>query len=839
MSAIRFFLTPLLVFCISSATTAATLNVNTWSDAPTASQCSLRDAITAANTNAAVRGCVAGSVSGTDTILVPAGVYRLSAGTGGTYWNEDNNQAGDLDIRSGGLAIRGASARDTVIIAMPRDRVFEFGYGGTQNTQPIFLEHFTLVGGDVRANGGAGNTTSGGTVAVSSLMNSAVTVRNVVLRDGVAEYGGNLFAYVNDQVPNSKFRLESASVLDGRAQQGGGMQLYVVAPDYRIEVLNSTVSGNQLLADNTFYGGGIAVSGRVRMNHVTVTSNRPDGVLLGGNSSSDPYLMDVSNSILWGNGDGVAQNDLTCTYGAAANWGFLHHSVFGFARCQYWNNGNASLGSNDLKITPRFDFGAGLPTHAVLPGSAARQKGKPNTTSAGENCLNLDARGVFRPGTLCDAGAYQHRADVTVNSTADLPDNNPGNGACEAVNGQCTLRAAVMEASASGGRWMVDLPIGTYTLTRPIVTPDEAGGDLDVKPVAGTPPLNLALFGQGDPGQTHIVGGSDRVFQLTGIVGTEPEGPSRYRPLAFALANATVRDGSLTVDASEPSGYLAGGGIRQLGGHTLLYNLVLRDNQIASGSAAAIYAQLSPVRVYLGGSASELPFSTSLAMERFAVIDNGSLLEGTYGSVEITEFTLNNYLPERSSMRNGTMAGNLFGKGMALQVVPKDFGLSFVTIADNHALAPYTLPLPAGVYLHDGAALVSHSVFAGNTVAGEPWDCSFDGNVLGLGYVAIGNDRQCVLSGDATGNQINVDPLLGELETVDGMAVMPLSFSSPLRNAVPLADCVDVRGSRNGFDASGAQRPASGGCNIGASEDRLPTAALAPGIFADGFETPP
>ena len=39
----------------------------------------------------------------------------------------------------------------------------------------------------------------------------------------------------------------------------------------------------------------------------------------------------------------------------------------------------------------------------------------------------------------------------TVTSTADLPDDNPGNNICHATNGLCTLRAAIIEANYQGG----------------------------------------------------------------------------------------------------------------------------------------------------------------------------------------------------------------------------------------------------------------------------------------------------------------------------------------------------------------------------------------------------
>src|SRR5687767_9595481 len=55
-----------------------------------------------------------------------------------------------------------------------------------------------------------------------------------------------------------------------------------------------------------------------------------------------------------------------------------------------------------------------------------------------------------------------------VNSSADAPDGAVGDGACETVpgNGACTLRAAVQEANAFANSDTINLPAGTYTLTR-------------------------------------------------------------------------------------------------------------------------------------------------------------------------------------------------------------------------------------------------------------------------------------------------------------------------------------------------------------------------------------
>ncbi len=54
-----------------------------------------------------------------------------------------------------------------------------------------------------------------------------------------------------------------------------------------------------------------------------------------------------------------------------------------------------------------------------------------------------------------------------VNSLADAPDANPGDGSCESATGLCTLRAAVMEANAYSYTSAIEIPSGLYELTLP------------------------------------------------------------------------------------------------------------------------------------------------------------------------------------------------------------------------------------------------------------------------------------------------------------------------------------------------------------------------------------
>src|ERR1700722_16530604 len=72
-------------------------------------------------------------------------------------------------------------------------------------------------------------------------------------------------------------------------------------------------------------------------------------------------------------------------------------------------------------------------------------------------------------------------ATFLVNSTADAPDANPGDGVAAAANGKTTLRAAVMEANAENqsSPVLITLPAGNYKLTIPGAGEDgSATGDL-------------------------------------------------------------------------------------------------------------------------------------------------------------------------------------------------------------------------------------------------------------------------------------------------------------------------------------------------------------------------
>src|SRR6476620_7306018 len=114
---------------LPSSAGAATINVTTTGDTVANDGfCSLREAVNAANSNAAANDCPAGSGSGGDIISLPAGTYTLTGSA-----TEDANLTGDLDVLNGSGAVTNdltiAGAGDgptgTIIDANHVDRAFD------------------------------------------------------------------------------------------------------------------------------------------------------------------------------------------------------------------------------------------------------------------------------------------------------------------------------------------------------------------------------------------------------------------------------------------------------------------------------------------------------------------------------------------------------------------------------------------------------------------------------------------------------------------------------------------------------------------------------------------
>ncbi len=233
-----------------AAAPQAVITVTTTDDELNADgDCSLREAIQAANTDLAVDACPAGGAA--DIIAVPAGAYLLTlAGAG-----EDANASGDLDVGQAGtaIAIDGAGIGSTVVDGNLTDRVLDIRAGA------VTIAGMTIQSGRAGSGGGIYN-------------NAALSLTGVLVTGNVAQgangadsssspgggnggFGGGIYNANSLTVSDSTLAANKAiggnggnSSPSGAAGGGGGgagMGGAIFNADYATAVVvASTLSGN-------------------------------------------------------------------------------------------------------------------------------------------------------------------------------------------------------------------------------------------------------------------------------------------------------------------------------------------------------------------------------------------------------------------------------------------------------------------------------------------------------------------------------------------------------------------------------------------------------------------
>ncbi len=227
---------------------AATIAVNSTADViANDGQCTLREAIIAANTDtasgAAAGECPAGS--GDDTITLPAGTYTFTiAGR-----SENAAATGDLDITAN-LTINGAGAATTIIDAGALDRVFDISSGA----KTISISGVTIRNGDVQT-------------APSTSAGEEAKAKEADEDDGelspLAPYGSDAGGIrIGDNVT---LNLSSVIVTGNKAGGDGGA--LAMEDDAIVSITNSTIS------DNTADDDGGAIFQGDDLNVITITNS--------------------------------------------------------------------------------------------------------------------------------------------------------------------------------------------------------------------------------------------------------------------------------------------------------------------------------------------------------------------------------------------------------------------------------------------------------------------------------------------------------------------------------------------------------------------------------------
>lgn len=173
----------LALIAVAPVAKAATIYVNTTDDVvANDGNCSLREAVQAANQNKAVDGCAAGELAAVDRIVIPAGTYNITI----TGAGENLAAKGDLDL-TGSVSLEGAGAGLTVIDGGRIDRVFD-----VQAAASVRIAHLTIQNG--RAADNSASDHSGGGI----LNKGTLTLQSVVVRDSAAGSTQSFFSSAGD-----------------------------------------------------------------------------------------------------------------------------------------------------------------------------------------------------------------------------------------------------------------------------------------------------------------------------------------------------------------------------------------------------------------------------------------------------------------------------------------------------------------------------------------------------------------------------------------------------------------------------------------------------------------
>ncbi|MDZ4684367.1 MAG: choice-of-anchor Q domain-containing protein, partial [Planctomycetaceae bacterium] len=323
---------------------AATIAVTTTTDELNPDgDCSLREAVRAANANVTVDACPAGENNQTDTITVPAGTYTLTV-----VGNDNDGTAGDLDILDNtvvdDLVISGAGAATTIIQACAveqlsgdcpagqgvADRVLyvrdahvaisgvtiRHGRAPSQNQtrtgsgiwmqQASTLPALTLTDVVVTKNGDAVGdiASSGGGIANWA---GPLTLTRVTISDNQATSGGGILNQSSDAV-----LVMTDSIVSGNTALGGGGGGIRNESNAAATFTNSTISGNRTGsgggAGNTYTNSGAGlynITATATLTGCTVSdnvaANRGGGIVNVQLNVSQPAVMTLTNTTISGN----------------------------------------------------------------------------------------------------------------------------------------------------------------------------------------------------------------------------------------------------------------------------------------------------------------------------------------------------------------------------------------------------------------------------------------------------------------------------------------------------------------------------------------------------------
>lgn len=361
--------------------------------------------------------------------------------------------------------------------------------------------------------------------------------------------------------------------------------------------------------------------------------------------------------------------------------------------------------------------------------------------------LNVDGRpdlvilraGEVNPSYLITLAAVT----FTVNSTADTVDATPGDGSCADAGGNCTLRAAVMEANALAGADMIvfspstnGIPITlSITGSEGAVTGSEANmNDLDINEA-------LTITGNG-PANTIVQAGAstatgiDRVFQVNA---------ARNATFDSSIVGLTVRHGR--------SATSRGGGIRFSGENQSLPiftfdgTLVIDNCVFTANESAALGGGIFSEQGVITITNTEISSNTSLDG------GGGGIFHHSERDAPSTVFTMTGCTVTGNQAQDAVNDALNTGNGGGVGVDGESFHvIQSTNISGNQAE-------------HDGGGMLLRGVTS------IPGDTLVSGNTAGRNGGGIYHDLEPVFVGPSGDSSLSGVTITGNTAVVSGGAI--------------------------------------------------------------------
>ncbi|WP_339748826.1 choice-of-anchor Q domain-containing protein, partial [uncultured Rubinisphaera sp.] len=702
---------------LESRTLLTTYTVNTLLDQPanasgvTDGLVSLREAINAANSNAAFGDAVAGSGSETDVINFDASLA-----------GETITLGGEQLIISDNLSINGLGANQLSINANDQSRVFRVTPSITAE-----ISGLTITAGNAN---GTGEGDSGGGI----LNGGTLFLRGVTVNDNNSNKAGGGI----ESTESSNLTITNSSIYSNNSRtSGGGISVYGNA-----KLINSSIIGNSSYT----YGGGIDNNGALEIINCTISSNLssravPVGIPGGGISASSGtvllhntivagnlslYFDDFTNFIdsdINGTVDFNSQNNLI---GDAGSSGGLTEG--GFQSNMVGINGTGTRDINTIFDTSFENNGGSVRTYALLENSIAVNAGN-NSLARDENnvLLTSDGRGGlfsrFGAGgsnglTTVDIGAYEFQPRFEVNTLEDETTNNETFSLREAIE------AANAQEVGSNIGGVTDLITFNSALAGGTIT--LAGNEIlieDSIDIMGLGADKIAISGNDQSRIFNI--GNQAAATISGL--TLTGGDELIGGAIYSNGNLTVSNSIITGNSAD----VAGGGIYS-DGNTLITNSTISGNSTLKYGGG----------IYSRGS---LTISNSTVSGNTAGYDSGGIR---------SEGVLN--------IINATISGNdAFYDGGGI----KTSGTT--TITDSKISGNLVFYDGGGVY-SDGVLTITNSTISNNSAGSDGGGISIIGDSEVVNTTISGNkagnngggvfnldDTTTIVNSTITGNRAN------------------------------------------------------------------------------------